>query len=351
MDSTSKRLRVRHEANALALAHGALHDAHQHDDAAIGIEPGVEDERLQRGVGVAGWRRQTVDDGLKHFRHALAGLGAHRDGVGGVESDGLLNGFLGAHDVRRGQIDFVDDGNDLKAVIDGQVSVGQRLSLDALACVHHQQRAFAGSQGARDFVAEVHVAGRVDEVELVGIAVVGLVHHAHGMGLDGDAALALQVHVVENLGLHLTAGYGACELQQTVAQRRLSVVDVCDDREVAKEACVHGGLAKGSNRAVGRALPLWHSLSSAKGQAAYRRGRHRGQGICNHSCAKSLNRFRFSGLTLLALALAGCVPSQPVANRQGDNPQATAPALPRRRLKPPLPLCRRPRAKSRGSAC
>ncbi len=42
----------------------------------------------------------------------------------------------------------------------------------------------------------------------------------------------------------------------------------------------------------------------------------------------SRNRFRFSGLTLLALALAGCVPSQPVANRQGNQPQATAPALP-----------------------
>jgi membrane-bound lytic murein transglycosylase D len=43
---------------------------------------------------------------------------------------------------------------------------------------------------------------------------------------------------------------------------------------------------------------------------------------------KSRNRFRFSGLALLALLLAGCVPSQPVANRQGDKPQATAPALP-----------------------
>ncbi len=38
-------------------------------------------------------------------------------------------------------------------------------------------------------------------------------------------------------------------------------------------------------------------------------------------------RFRISGLTLLALMLAGCVPSQPVASRQGDKPQATAPAL------------------------
>jgi membrane-bound lytic murein transglycosylase D len=41
---------------------------------------------------------------------------------------------------------------------------------------------------------------------------------------------------------------------------------------------------------------------------------------------KIRNRFRFPGLTLLALALAGCVPSQPV--RQADSPQATAPALP-----------------------
>jgi membrane-bound lytic murein transglycosylase D len=38
------------------------------------------------------------------------------------------------------------------------------------------------------------------------------------------------------------------------------------------------------------------------------------------------HRFRFLGLTLLALSLAGCVPSQPV--RQPANPQATAPPLP-----------------------
>src|SRR2546430_77833 len=32
------------------------------------------------------------------------------------------------------------------------------------------------------------------------------VHHAHGMGLDGDAAFALQVHRVEHLRLHLPRG-------------------------------------------------------------------------------------------------------------------------------------------------
>ena len=39
------------------------------------------------------------------------------------------------------------------------------------------------------------------------------------------------------------------------------------------------------------------------------------------------NWFRFTGSTLLAISLAGCVPSQPAEKPQGGQPQATAPAL------------------------
>ena len=244
MDSTSNDFAVRHQADALALAHGSLHHAHQHDDAAIGVEPRIEDQRLQRRIGIARGRRQPVNDRFKHLVHALAGLGAHRDRVGRVQAHRLLDGLLGAQDVGRGQIDLVDDGDDFEAVIDGQIGVGQGLRLHALAGVHHQQRALARGQRARNLIAEVHVAGRVDQVELVGVAVVRLVHHAHGMGLDGDAALALQVHVVQDLGLHLAAGDRAGQFQQTVAQRRLAVVDVGDDGEVAKEASVHEGIGE-----------------------------------------------------------------------------------------------------------
>ena len=48
-----------------------------------------------------------------------------------------------------------------------QVQVGQRLGLDALGGVHHQHRAFAGLQRAADLVAEVHVAGGIDQVQLI----------------------------------------------------------------------------------------------------------------------------------------------------------------------------------------
>ena len=40
------------------------------------------------------------------------------------------------------------------------------------------------------------------------------------------------------------------------------------------------------------------------------------------------NRYRLFGSALLALSLAGCDPSQPLANREGAKPQVTAPALP-----------------------
>jgi len=110
------------------------------------------------------------------------------------------------------------------------------------------------------------VAGCINEIELIGDAVVGLVHHANGVGLDGDAALAFKVHVVKDLSLHLAAGDGAGEFQETVAQRRLAVVDVGDDREVTKETCFHAGVGEGRIRAllrVRRSGPPWHSLSSA----------------------------------------------------------------------------------------
>jgi hypothetical protein len=77
------------------------------------------------------------------------------------------------------------------------------------------------------------VAGRVDQVELVGLTVLRRVEHAHRLRLDRDAALALQIHGVEQLGTHRPRVDGLGELQDPVRQRRLAVVDVGDDREVA----------------------------------------------------------------------------------------------------------------------
>ena len=223
------------EANSIALAQRALKHAGEHDDAAVGIEPGVENQRLQPVVGRSLGRRDALHDGFEHVGDALAGLGADEDGVGGIEADGAFDHFFGARNVGALQIDLVDDGNDFEAVIDGEIGIGQRLGFDSLRGVDDEQRAFAGGQRARDFVGKIHVAGSVDQVELVGLAVVRGVHHADGVGLDGDAALAFEVHGVEDLGLHFARGERSGELQQAVGERGFAVVDVRDDREIADE--------------------------------------------------------------------------------------------------------------------
>ena len=125
-------------------------------------------------------------------------------------------------------------------MIDGEIGVGERLGFDSLRGVDDQQRAFAGGEGTRDFVGEIDVAGSVDQVELVSLAVLRGVGHADGVGLDGDAAFALQVHGVEHLGLHFARGERSGQLQQAVGQRGFAVVDVRDDREIADEGGVHG---------------------------------------------------------------------------------------------------------------
>ena len=184
-------------------------------------------------------RRNALHDGFEHVGNALPGLGADEDGVGGVEADRALDHFLGARDVGALQIDLIDDRDDFEAVIDGEIGIGEGLRLDTLRRIDDEQRAFARGQRARDFVGKIHVAGSVDQVELVGLAVLRGVHHADGVSLDGDAALALEVHGVEHLGLHFARGERSGQLQQAVGQGRLAVVDMRDDREIADVSCVH----------------------------------------------------------------------------------------------------------------
>jgi hypothetical protein len=78
------------------------------------------------------------------------------------------------------------------------------------------------------------VPRRVDEVQLV-----PLPGDADGLGLDGDAPFALELHGVEHLRAHLARRDRLGQLEDPVRERRLPVVDVRDDRKVADAALVH----------------------------------------------------------------------------------------------------------------
>ena len=124
----------------------------------------------------------------------MPSLAEAQDHLVAREADDILDLLGDALGLGAGQVDLVDDRDDGQVVLERQVDVGQRLRLDALGGVDDQDRALAGGQAARDLVGEVDVAGRVDQVQLVLLAVCGGVAHAHGLRLDGDALLALEVH-------------------------------------------------------------------------------------------------------------------------------------------------------------
>ena len=132
-----------------------------------------------------------------------------------------------------GEIDLVEDGDDFVVGVERLVDIGEGLRLDALGGVDDQQRTLAGGERARDFVGEVDMAGGVDEVEDIVLAVLGAVVQADGLRLDGDAALALDIHRIEHLLLHLARFEPAGGLDQPVGERRLAMVDMGDDGEIA----------------------------------------------------------------------------------------------------------------------
>ena len=170
---------------------------------------------------------------------AGAFLGARENRVARIEADDVLDLPFRLVGLRAGKVDLVDDRDDLEVVLDRQVGVGERLRLDALGRIHQQQRALARGERPRHLVGEVDVPRRVDQIEDVHLAVIGFVGQPDRVRLDRDPALALEVHGVEDLRLHLARLQRARHLEKTVGQRRLAVVDVGDDGEVADVARIH----------------------------------------------------------------------------------------------------------------
>ena len=219
--------------HVVALAQRAVEDAEIGDDPAEGVEHRVEDQRLQRRALVARGSGNAVYDRFQHLFDAQSRLARCQQNIllpASYEVDHLI---LHLVDHRRIHVDLVQHGDDLQVVPHGEVEVRNRLRLNALRGVDHQQRPFARGDCARHFVREVDVSRGVDQVERVPLSVAGRVLHLDGVALDGDSLFAFEVHVVEHLRLHFALVERVGLLQQTVCECRFAVVDVGYDAEIS----------------------------------------------------------------------------------------------------------------------
>ena len=191
--------------------------------------------KIRARSGAAGspvGRRHLLDHRLQDVVDADPLLGRAEDDLEGVEPEVGVDLLAHPLDLGRGEVDLVDDRHDLQVVLEGEVEVGDGLRLDPLGGVDDEQRPLGGHQRAAHLVGEVDVAGGVDQVQPVGLAVPRGVPEGDGVALDGDAALALDIHRVEDLVAELARLHAAAALDQPVGQRRFAVVDVGDDAEI-----------------------------------------------------------------------------------------------------------------------
>ena len=129
-----------------------------------------------------------------------------------------------------GPVDLVDHDDRAQALLErlGDHELGLRQR--ALGGIHQHDGAVDHVEDALHLAAEVGVAGRIDDVDAM-----VLPKDRGALGQNGNAALALQVVAVHGLGFHLLVeAKGAGLLEQRVDQGGLAMVDVRDDRDVAK---------------------------------------------------------------------------------------------------------------------
>ena len=222
-----------HHANFHTLADLAMLYPHQRHHTKIGVIPAVNQQCRQRGLYIAHRRRHFFHHRFQNVRDTCPGLGACLNSVICRKADHLFD--LGLHPLGfcRRQVNLVQYRHDLVIRLHRLIHIGQCLRLNPLAGINHQQRSFASGQRARHFIAEIHMARCVHQVQHIILAVFRLVVQPHRLRLDGDPPLALDIHIVEHLIRHLAVSQPATDLNQPVGDGRFAMVNMRDNREIA----------------------------------------------------------------------------------------------------------------------
>ena len=134
------------------------------------------------------FHRHQVDDALELVLGSHRDLNRHRPALQPIH-----DGIDGVVKIRSHAVHFVDEADARNAVFIGLAPHRLRLRLHARHGVKHGHRAVQNAQTALHFRGEIHVAGRIDNVDG------DIAPFAGGGGRgDGDAALLFLLHPIHN---------------------------------------------------------------------------------------------------------------------------------------------------------
>ncbi len=174
-----------------------------------------------------GLHLDEIDDALEPGFLADGQLHGH-----GVGAETLLDGVEATPEVGAGAVELVDEAEAGHTVAVGLAPDRLGLRLHACHSVEDDDRAVEHAQAALDLDGEVHVSGRIDDVD----ARVGP-EARRSRGRDGDAALLLLGHPVHRgrALMDLTDLVDLVRVEQDpLGHGRLTGVDMRDDSDVAR---------------------------------------------------------------------------------------------------------------------
>src|SRR5580704_16044562 len=87
---------------------------------------------------------------------------------------------------------------------------------------------------------------RINQIRAVFMSIRSVVMQPDTLSLNRNPALALQIHRVEHLRLHLPLRKRPSKLQQTVRKRRFPMVNMRDNAKISDEAGIHRFLMAGA---------------------------------------------------------------------------------------------------------
>ena len=86
------------------------------------------------------------------------------------------------------------------------------------------------------------MTGCIHQVENIFLARLAGIVQAHGLCLDGDTALTLNIHIIQNLFGHLALAQTAANLYQAVSQGGFAMVNMGNNGKITNMAQLCHGL-------------------------------------------------------------------------------------------------------------
>ena len=227
-----------HHLDLLARCQLAVHHANVGNHTAVGVIDGVENHRTSWGVFLKFRGRcwNKFNDLIQKLRDTHASFTGHAQHIFRFTTHNVGDLQRVLVWIRRWKVNLIQHRDDLKIVFHSQVQVCQGLGFNALRCINKQNRAFTRFKRTGDFISKVHVAWRIDHLhdDLLALVLTTARNpwQANVLSLNGNAAFTFDVHVVQVLITHIAGIHNVRQLQDTVSERRFTVVNVGNDAEV-----------------------------------------------------------------------------------------------------------------------